>query len=601
MHAIKDRERMKEKVINYIYMLRKIGAIAPAYIPLSIIMQVCSKISTYISIYYIQFLLNTLSESVSAFSSIAFILIIYLYNWAYGLLASFVSNSVFPKYKNKLRLELQKELYNKSIKISLERMSSPEYYDKYTFALQQADSRAIETVNNFASIFGTIIHIAIFTSLIASLNSLLVFVILLSVSVSMIINSLIMTEQLRYSEAVIPDTRVIGYVNRILYAPDFNKEFKMYDIYSIFESRFEAAMNSITHLTTERGCRVNRLQAISTTFSTIVNGGITIWASVCVIAGSFLIGDFTAVISGTQQLSQGIVGFANAIKSAYENSLYIQKYRDFLDLEEQDGHIGLQSTAIKEFNLDLREVSFSYSGSARPSVLNVSLTIRQGEFIAFVGPNGAGKSTLAKIIARLYSPSSGVMLINGVSCTDYSSSEYRSNVGFLFQDSRFFAASIAENILMRKIDDSDTDEKVVLEALKKVGLYEKITGMPSGIYTQMSNEFDDSGIMLSGGELQRLVLARILVRECRLIIYDEPSNSLDGQSDDSILQLISSLRQRPTIIMISHNLSYVMLADKIFYIDRGVIKTSGTFDEMSHNSQDFQNLFLHKQNTKEES
>lgn len=298
-----------------------------------------------------------------------------------------------------------------------------------------------------------------------------------------------------------------------------------------------------------------------------------------VLLGMLKLGDFTALLSASQQLQNRITTFFDSFRQAYEHSLYIEKYRDFID-KTPTSNTGSFIFDSEKITIDMHNVCFSYCNSSSNAINDVSLHIQAGEVVAFVGPNGAGKSSLVKLLSRLYVPSSGEILFNNIPYQQYEIDSFRDVLGYVFQETKVFAASIIENVLMRKIMDRQRDESLVSSALKHVGLYERFCVLPNGLYTHLSNEFNNEGINLSGGELQRLAIARVLVRKCKLIIFDEPFSSLDVDSEEQILECILSLPEHPTVILITHKLNNLQKTDKIYYLDSGEIMEYGTFSEL---------------------
>ena len=208
----------------------------------------------------------------------------------------------------------------------------------------------------------------------------------------------------------------------------------------------------------------------------------------------------------------------------------------------------------------------------------MSIKVNKGEKIAIVGDNGSGKTTLMKLLLRFYNPSSGEILYNGINLSEYNEKCLRKEFSIVFQDFQIYAVSIAENVLMRRVINEE-DEKRVYQALEKVGLTEKINSLKDGIYTQVTREFDRSGASFSGGEKQRLAIARVFASDANVYILDEPTSALDPLAEERINKLIIQNADK-TMFIIAHRLSTVVDADKIYLIRHGQIKESGTHEEL---------------------
>ena len=205
-----------------------------------------------------------------------------------------------------------------------------------------------------------------------------------------------------------------------------------------------------------------------------------------------------------------------------------------------------------------------------------------GEKIALVGYNGAGKTTLIKLIMRLYDPSRGEILLDGVNIKDYDVEKYRHSIGTVFQDFKIFGGSVVENVLL-DLNDGEDDSAVtekVRKALTHSGLWERIQSLPNGLDTQLTTEFAKDGVNLSGGESQKLAIGRVFYKDAGLIILDEPSSALDPIAEYQLNHSMLEATENKTVIFISHRLSTTRLADRIFLLEKGRIAEQGTHEEL---------------------
>ena len=239
----------------------------------------------------------------------------------------------------------------------------------------------------------------------------------------------------------------------------------------------------------------------------------------------------------------------------------------------------LKKIQAKEFEkLEIKDISFKYPLGEKNSLNHLSMTLSKGEKIAIVGDNGGGKTTLIKQLLRFYNPSEGEILYNGVNLKDYNESSIRKQYSIVYQDFQIYALTVAENVLMRKLRGKE-DEEIVRKALASVGLLEKVDSLKDGIYTKVTREFDREGATFSGGENQRLVIARVFASNASVYVLDEPTSSLDPLSEERINKLILKNTDK-TMIIIAHRLSTVVDADKIYLIRNGSIVEEGTHSEL---------------------
>ena len=261
-----------------------------------------------------------------------------------------------------------------------------------------------------------------------------------------------------------------------------------------------------------------------------------------------------------------------------KHSLYVERVRKFLEYEPK---IKGEIKDVPEFeSLELKYVSFSYpfSRDSKKVLENVSLRINKREKIAFVGYNGAGKSTLVKLIMRLYDVDSGEILYNGINIKEFDPESYREKIGTVFQDHRIFAATLAENVVGGEY--SEDDRKRVEDALCLASFDKKLAELPRGIDTELTREFREAGVGLSGGESQKVAIARAFAKDSRFMIMDEPSSALDPNAEYELNRSILENSKDKTVIFISHRLSTTRMADRIFMFDGGKLVESGSHNDL---------------------
>lgn len=222
-------------------------------------------------------------------------------------------------------------------------------------------------------------------------------------------------------------------------------------------------------------------------------------------------------------------------------------------------------------------MSFAYKDNEY-IVKNLNFKIKGNSIAALVGHNGAGKSTIIKLLFRLYDPTNGEIFINGKNIKEYNLRAYRKLFTAAFQDYKVLALSIKENVLMEH--ECENEDEAVMEALKKAGIYEKVGTLPKGIDTILTKEFDESGAVLSGGQYQKIAVARTFVQDAPIKVYDEPSSALDPIAEYELYKSIMKESKNKTMIFISHRLSSVRNADKVFMLENGEIIEQGTHEEL---------------------
>jgi len=275
-------------------------------------------------------------------------------------------------------------------------------------------------------------------------------------------------------------------------------------------------------------------------------------------------------INSSWEFKINLEAIINIIPKLVENSLYIAKYRSFITTESVIKKIaGNSSLPPKPSRIEFRNVSFRYSENSDYILKNINLTIEPCEKLAIYGLNGAGKTTLIKLLLRLYVATEGEILLDGKNINTYSLSDYYKYIGVVFQDFQLFSFSIAENVLLDKYFPKD--EQKIIESLKILNFGDRLSKTDQGIATLVSREFDNSGVNFSGGERQKIALARTMAKDFSIVIFDEPASALDPISEYEVNKAIWQSTKGKTVICISHRINTNVKADRTIYMKEGQI------------------------------
>ena len=322
--------------------------------------------------------------------------------------------------------------------------------------------------------------------------------------------------------------------------------------------------------------------------------------------GTAELGAFVASINVIWQLQWSMYDLAQKVIRMPDNAQYISKYLKFLEYKPRIVSGAIPAESLK--SIELRNVTFTYQPileetetkkengeeekkeEPKRSLEGVNLTIKKGEKVAIVGYNGAGKTTLTKLLMRLYDPTEGEILYNGRNLKEYDIPSLRSRIGTVFQDYKIFAATIAENVLSDTC--TEADREIVADALTKATFNDKLTSLEKGMDTHLTKEFFNEGVNLSGGESQKVAIARIFARPYDLIIMDEPSSALDPAAEYELNHTILEYAKDKTVVFISHRLSTTRIADRILMFADGKLIESGSHDELMAQNGKYAEMFL---------
>ncbi len=294
-------------------------------------------------------------------------------------------------------------------------------------------------------------------------------------------------------------------------------------------------------------------------------------------AGAFGVGDVTQYIGALTSLSGCVSDIIGQFGEMRNSAPFLESIFEFLDLPNtmDSGDRSLPDSHEK-YTLELKDVGFCYPGSDRWSLRHVNLTIRPGEKLALVGKNGSGKTTLIKLLCRLYDPTEGAILLNGIDIREYDYQAYLSFFAVVFQDCKLLSLPLGENVAAA----SDYDTERVQQCLDNAGMSERVSTMPDGINTYLYKDLSDNGVTLSGGEAQKVAIARALYRDAPFVILDEPTAALDPVAEYDIYTRFHAMTGDKSAIFISHRLSSCRFCDRVAVFDQGQLASCGTHDEL---------------------
>ncbi|HIZ10874.1 MAG TPA: ABC transporter ATP-binding protein/permease [Candidatus Eubacterium faecavium] len=294
------------------------------------------------------------------------------------------------------------------------------------------------------------------------------------------------------------------------------------------------------------------------------------------VTGQLSVSDFIFYFGIITGFSTWIVSLVMALSAQENCCAECQRFRDYVENESEDKTRGNRKSPADVNSIEFKNVSFTYPEADMPVLKDISFSISQGENIAVVGENGAGKTTLIKILCGLYTPSAGQVFINGENSTDFEKDEYFNIFSPVFQDYSFLPFSVAQNISA----SLKYDEEKLLSALKKAGIRDKILSLPDGINTKMIKEVNKDAQDFSGGEKQKLLLAKAIYKNAPVLILDEPTAALDPIAENELYMQYNELTKGKISFFISHRLSSTRFCDRIFFLSDGRIAESGTHEEL---------------------
>ncbi|MBQ7010793.1 MAG: ABC transporter ATP-binding protein [Clostridia bacterium] len=513
-----------------------------------------------------------------------------------------------PLVKQKLHLRLHRELFEKAHGLDVACYDDPEFYNDFVWAMDESATRAAEIIGDIGKLINRIVAGSTLFALIFTIDYKVSVVLIVNAVLYIFINQFANKISFEQEKEMKPLYRKRNYINRIYHLQDHAKELRISHAHDLLMDEMDDNTDKMVACARKYGKKYFLLYGIfNSVLGNVIYFGVMIYMFTRLVDGAVLVGAFTASTGMIWQVRWLLSDFVERITKFPKHSLFLEKYYGFLNFESRTVS-GSESAPAFE-TLELKNVSFKYDFSANPryeyhaadhtekknesegtyALKNVSMKLNKGEKIAIVGYNGAGKTTLIKLILRLYDPTEGEVLMNGVDVKDFKLEEYRGRIGSVFQDFKIYAASLAENVMNGRY--TDADRITVEKALEASGFGEKLSALENGISTTLTREFDDKGTNLSGGEAQKVAIARVFARPYDLIIMDEPSSALDPIAEYELNRAIADYAADKTVIFISHRLSTTRMADRIYMFANGTLEEFGSHEELMAKGGKYAEMF----------
>ena len=581
---MEKNRRMTKSIKNICFILRQISQYSKGRISISFITIICDIVEMMIfNVIFFPFIIKAIENNynIKYYYSIGIIIVgILILAVIYRLWRDYL----YIPYSNlEISSKFQKNIMNKSKTIDLIDFNNSKYYDKYRWVMSEADKRPVATLNTILQWIESLIMLSFVGGIVVSLEPVMMLFVIVPVVVNWIFSFYMNKIQYFYHKKQVEKQKIIYYINRVFYLPDYAQEIKTTEIREVLYKKFKNGISSLKKIIHKNGFKIGMLQFGEGTIINISSQCIALayLSYLALVRKSLDVSEIIILSNSIWQLSSHFLRISNIIPQIQEHSKYIQDYRDFMEYipqikEKSDGKKPLTGSNA----LEIRNLSFGYGIDEQNVLKHIDMKIGAGEKIAIVGHNGAGKSTLIKLMMHLYEPSSGEILMDGINIQEYCLSLYRERFAVVFQDFKLYAVSVEENVMMEETKGKLEQKEKVKESLKSSGIWERIKSQEKTIETMMTKEFDDDGLVLSGGESQKIALARAFYKDAGIIILDEPSSALDPISEYKMNQNMMAAAEGKTVIMISHRLSTVIDADCIYYFEKGEIQEQGTHKEL---------------------
>lgn len=563
---------------------------------------ILASIAPFIGIFLPKFLIDELLGQrrieIILMTLIGFFLLSSVVNYSIAWLRCAYSPRV-----TKIRTDYITMISDKIMKMDFKNTEDPEVLNKIKSVMNavMSNNTGVEGVyHTLLGLFGRLTAFVGYISIVLFLSPWILLFLIINVLISYALTMRVKKYEYSQKEKAADKDRRTFYVFDTMYDFAYGKDIRIYDLKNILIDKFKKFRGEridISNDVQEKQLKVKIVDVILLVIREFVVYGYLIYN---VLFTGMSIGDFTMYFSTINGFGDWMKGILDDLANIKAQNMYLDDMREFLEIKSEDKEKTRDIPIDSSYEIEFKNVSFKYPKTDKYIYKNLSLKIKKGQRLAIVGINGAGKTTFVKLLCRLYEPTSGEILINGINIQSFSKEEYYKILSVVFQDIKTFAFTVAENVSLENLEDVDREK--VLHCIEKAGVGDKINSLQKGIDTSLLKILDGEGVELSGGENQKLALARALYKNGKIVILDEPTSALDAVAEYNIYKGFDELIGDKTAIYISHRLASTKFCDVIAFFENGEIVEYGTHEELLKKNGKYSDMFnIQAQYYKEES
>lgn len=516
--------------------------------------------------------------------------------FGYLVLSSVVStvyNAIISISGEKVANHIKLKIISKAKEIDVAQFDLPEFYEKFENANREAGFRPIQILSATFDVVSNIISVVSFVVVLAGLSIWAPFAVLLLALPAAIVRMIYSKKNFLYMRKRSKERRHMEYYSQVLTNKDLVKEVRILNLSDTFIDKFKKTFKKYYKGLKSLVIHENIWHTIISLISALVNSALFVFIAYKVCIGDLLVGDFSLYSGSLKSIISCVGSVVASTATIYQGTLFIDNMIDFTKVPSRivpTVNPPLEVNRHIPHTIEFKNVSFSYPGSKKSVIKNVSFKLEGGTTCVLVGLNGAGKTTLIKLLTRLYDPTDGVILLDGRDIREYDLKELYATFGIIFQDFGKYAVNVDENIYFGDIDKG-FNEYDVINAAKQSGASDFIEKLPKQYSTPLMKYFEDDGVELSIGQWQKLSVARAFYSDSDILILDEPTASLDAIAEQQIFNQFDELRKDKTTIFVSHRLSSATTADIILVIENGEIVERGNHRSLMNLGGKYYELF----------
>lgn len=576
-------KKFKKLLADNLWLFKICYKAAPAYMVCYIIEAIRNEVVVFLEFTLALNFVLECTEFGRPFETAAIFLLSLLAFVVLGLLFNaFLYQKLQQKAQPKIKQAIKQMMFNKAKEIDLECYDNPEFYNDYVLSVSEVDNQIGRIFTLITNLCTGLVSIVLSGAFFIGNDPVSFIFIAISFAASLWSGKALNKLNFKIRNEKNPHERKLGYVNRVFYLNDYAKEVRLNtEVSDELLKDFDETNDKVLDIDRKNAGKRFGLQLLKDYICNnfLIDVVYMVYLVYCAAVLHRISYSNVAVMRGTaNRMKNRMRQFSDVFPKMEEISMYVQKMKNFLDIQPKIVSTDKKPLPEKPTEIELRNVSFGYNEKDGYILNNISMKINPYSKIAIVGYNGAGKTTLIKLIMRLYDPNEGEILLDGVNIKEYDVEEYRRKIGTVFQDFKIFAATVKENVLLDFAENGKDED--VLNAIEKSGFAERLETLADGLETNLTTEFEENGVNLSGGEGQKLAVARVFYKDANLIILDEPSSALDPIAEYHLNHSMLTAAEHKSVVFISHRLSTTRIADRIYMLEKGRIIEEGSHAEL---------------------
>jgi ABC-type multidrug transport system fused ATPase/permease subunit len=566
-----------------IHFLKLAWKTAPGYMLVMILSAVLKTVQVLLNVYLPKLLIDELTGSKDVNTIIMYLAFIIANVVGMQLITNTINRYIAVK-REKVSLYMRRAMSKKIMNISYSYLEDPYYLDlkeRAVFAI--SNQNAIEQmIMAVADVLNSVLTLAGLVAIMATLGPVLIIALAVALLLVLAFYGIISKTMIWFQSNIVPINRRFGYYFNLSMGKASQKEIRLYNMEPMITDTILNVNKNICGNMKAMSVRVGISLGLMNAVTVLMAAFAYVYVGIRTVSDRFgkilSLGDLTMYVTSAISVASSVGKTGQDVVQMFQVVAFLKPYLEFMEIPEEVKEKNREKFTGEIETIEFKDVTFTYPKAEKPVLRNISFKVNKGQKISVVGLNGAGKSTLVKLICRMFKVDSGEILVNGKNILDYEYNSYMAKISAVFQDYSIFNFSIRENIsCVPEGDDVDKINRLIDE----VGLKEKVSELPKGIESRFGKEYDEEGIEMSGGQAQKIAIARaIYKKDAGMVILDEPASALDPIAEAEIYEKFNSLVEDKTAFYISHRMSSSRFCDKILIIDGGTVTDFDTHDNL---------------------